>query len=104
MPATVTANVVSRFLGLRGFSRSTSTTTRVRGWLRWTEGYEVRPALNGTVRIDWNMSTGFRSGDPDERSARIAAMEEALKERYTVVRERPGTSDREVLIVSQKTV
>jgi hypothetical protein len=101
MAATATANVISRFLGKQGFKRSAYSTTRVRGWGRWSEGYEVR-TINDQVRVEWNLSSSHRFGNENPTEAKLDAMEKALNERYTVTRDKVGISDRVVLIVTPK--
>ncbi len=101
MAATATANVVSRFLGKQGFSRSVYSSTRVRGWGRWSEGYEAQ-TVNNAVRVEWNLSSSHRFGNDNPTEAKLDAMEKALSERYTVTREKVGASNRVVLIVTAK--
>lgn len=83
-----TSQGVSQFLGnakkATGIERSIYTTTRVKGWGRWTEGYEVKKTYLG-IEVDFTWSSMDRTEHKAfTREAKLEKLKEALEARYTV--------------------
>jgi len=84
----VTSQTVSRFLGgivgETGIGRSVYSTTRVKGWGRWTEGFEVKKTYKG-VQVDFNWASfDHREHSAADREARLDVLKKALEARYKV--------------------
>lgn len=77
---------VSRFLGDRGFTKSTSSASRVRGFANYYAGYEVQQGKD-YVKVEYSLGN-FARHDRDARKARqlkeLAAMQAKLAERWDV--------------------
>lgn len=102
----LTAQAVSAHLGRAsketGIKRSEYSSTRIRGWGRWTEGYEVKKTYLGiTVEFNWASVHYSASSDADRRAAKLEKLKTALESKYKVEYGERGMGSK-VLVVTAK--
>ncbi len=100
------SQTVSAYLGKKvaetGIKRSEYSTTRIRGWGRWTEGYEVKQTWLGiTVEFTWSSIHYHEDRDAARRAEKLEALKSALEEKYTVEYAERGPGNK-VLVVKAK--
>jgi hypothetical protein len=102
----ILASVVSNFLGRNGHTRSVYSSTRVRGYGRWTTGYEAKGQGDGSVRVEFVTGSGAFYADTAKKDAdhaeALAKMAELLSQRYNVVK-RTDFYANTFLVVTAKT-
>lgn len=100
-PQAVSAHL-GRAVKETGIHRSEYSTTRVKGWGRWTEGYEVKKTYLGIiVDFTWSSMHYHHSSDAERRAARMETLKAALETKYNVTYATRGM-DSKVLVVTAK--
>lgn len=100
-PQAVSAHL-GRAVKETGIRRSEYSTTRIKGWGRWTEGYEVKKTYLGIiVDFTWASHHYHAESDAERRAARMEALKAALETKYNVTYATRGV-DSKVLVVTAK--
>lgn len=92
MAHSIKPGVISRFLGTKGFIRSTSQTSAKRGFPITISGFTVSQNYAGQTFVEYVLMDAYRMTLKERQEAmrqQLEPMGEALAERYTVVYSMP---------------